>query len=623
MLQDTEIVKLLKTAYDSKLPQWRLDYMARICKNLQVHTKGLLFSKVDTLFPHEHPDSKMHCINTYEAITKGSVWKAINNITRIFSNSSFTVSASDSTLAFINDNNFSGGNLFSFFLNNWTASAIATDPNGLCAIYPPEYINDTHGDKIRFIKNEHIKMLADDMIVFISEDESEKTYSVEDSVLKREVFYDPSISKLNACSVVEKTYNSQVVCKIVSAVYHVFTKEYFIRFTQTSDQFTYDIYYFKKPFEIIPAFALTAVPLVEQINESFVASFIPFGNLALLQHRNHRAVDLMFSYPRMSEIQTPCDNNNCHNGLCPNPNPDDAVTIPNLTCSRCHGSGWLTIQSPYKTYIKKIDTGLSDPEAIKQLLASSPVDFHTPDTGILNYSKDSWKEYLAMAEEAVFVQQKQMTGNVESGVAKQIDKEGEYSWIQNISKALNNDLSRAIQCIENYNNASPATVSLEQPISFAVVTETEAFEALDIIISGETPVFIKSQQVESFITKFVSRSSPIVKALNILKLVDPLWAYSNNDIQTFKSNNVVSTQAWTIHIYAYAILMQLYEKDKLLFDNTDDAIVKMVMDAIDAMKPDDTATSLKAKLMAGAGGVKLDSTGIIVKNDTGLEDDLS
>jgi hypothetical protein len=79
MLSDEEIVKLLKVAYESKLPVWKVDYMAGICKNLQVHTKGLLFSKVDTLFPNEHPDSKAHCINTYEPITKGSIWKAMSN----------------------------------------------------------------------------------------------------------------------------------------------------------------------------------------------------------------------------------------------------------------------------------------------------------------------------------------------------------------------------------------------------------------------------------------------------------------------------------------------------------------------------------------------------------------
>lgn len=581
MPSEEEIVKLLKKAYDSRLPQWKADYMAGICKNLQVHTKGLLFSKVDTLFPNEHPDSKAHCINTYEPITKGSIWKAINNLVRIFSNSSFTVSASESTLEVINSDQFSGQNLFSFYLNKWIENAIATDPNALCAVYPDDYSKD----RIRFIRNEHIRHISDDLVVFVSEEESEKEYSVKDNVIKREVFYDDKIKNINARSVVEKTYNQQLVVTITKAVYHVFTKEFFIKFTSDGKTFDWELIPFKKVFDLIPAFELTGVKLMLNINESFVAPFIPFGNLTLLQHRNHRAVDLMFSYPRMSEIQTPCDNLNCNEGTC-----TDAEGVE-TQCSRCKGSGFVTVQSPYKVYQKKIDTGLSDPETIKQLLAAAPVDFHTPDVHILNYSKDSWKGYLSMAEEAVFIQQKQQTGNVESAKKAEIDKEAEYSWIQNISKAFNNDLTKVIQAFEDY-SGSNATVSIEQPVSFAIVTETEAFETLNIIISSDAPIFIKAQKVENFIHKFVSKSSPVIKALKILKAVDPLLFYSQKEVQVFKSNNVVSVEAWTIHVFAYSILMQMYEADNTLFERDEADIVKMVMGKIPAQPKD-----LKGELM--------------------------
>jgi hypothetical protein len=580
MLQETEIVQLIKKAVLFEPPEWKKKYMERICNNLQVHTKGMLFTKVDTLFPNEHPDSKNHCVNTYEPITKASVWKAINNIIRIFSNSSFSVTASQTTINFINENNFCNQNLFSFFLDNWINAAIATDPNSLCAAYPQQYIDDNGGDLLRFINAKNVHHIDNDMVVFISEAESEKEYSVTDSVIKKEVFFDENIKGVNAKSVVEKTYNQKVVCKIIKAVYNVFTKEFILRFSQKeNNQYTYIIYPFAKPLDAVPAFKLSALNLQLDINESFVSPFIPFGNLALLQHRNHRAVDLMFSYPRMSEIQTPCDNLNCNDG-----HVNDAKG-KETDCSRCKGAGYITVQSPYKTYQKKIDTGLTDPEIVKNLLSADPVSFHTPDVSILNYSKDSWKSYLTMAEEAVFVQQKQLTGNTESAKAKQIDKEGEYSWVQNISKALNTDLKKAIEAFEAFNNTNPAPVSLDQPISFALVTETEAFEALDTIMSSETPIFVKAQQVENFVHKFVSKSSPVVKALRILKQVDPLLFYSNKDVQTFKSNNAVTVGAWTTHIYAYSILMQLYEQDKLLFEKTDDVITGLITAAIEKLQP--------------------------------------
>lgn len=591
--------------------------MARICKNLQVHTKGLLFSKVDTLFPHEHPDSKIHCINTYEAITKGSIWKAINNVIRIFSNSSFNVSASDSTIEFINNTNFTEQNLFSFFLEQWSHTGVATDPNALYAVYPPEYIKDSGGDMIRFISSQFIMMVENDMVVFKSEEESETRKSLQDDIVKRVVFNDPKApGGVNACSIVEKTYNQRVHCEITKAVYHVFTKTHFIRFTAEADNvFDYVVYEFKTPMDLIPAFPISAVKLQYEINESFVNNFIPFGNLALLQHRNHRAVDLTFSYPRMSEIQTPCTNLTCEDGkiLIPGFN-DGPDTIHD--CGLCHGSGFITAQTPYKIYKKTIDTGLSDPETIKNLLATDPVSFMTPDVAILTYSKDSWKSYLSMAEEAVFVQQKQITGNIEAAKSKELDKEGEYSWVLNISKALNKDLRNTIQCIENYTQSNPVEIGVEQPISFAVVTETEAFEALDIIIGSQAPVFIKAQQVEGFLQKFVSKSSPIVKAINILKVIDPLLFYSTGDISSFKSNNAITVETWTLHIYAYPVLLKLYQADKKLFDKGDADIINLISAEIDKLKP--VPAGVKANLLKPAAPGQNPTIEIIQKKDAPL-----
>ena len=587
-MTDQDIVKLIKEALSAKIPEWKADYFQRICNKLQVHTKGLLFSKVDSLFPNEHPDSKDHCINTYEPITKGSIWKSINNITRVFTNSSFTVSASEEVIKFINADNFLGQNLFSWFVTKWIEFSITSDPNGYIAIYPKEYTDKFPGDSIRFIRNAHAIPFGQN-ILLISEAESECSYSTKNSVLKREIFYDKKVDGPNVRTSVEETFNQQVEVKIEKPVYHLFTKEGILRFIQGEEKkYQYDWIKFKKPVSILPAWKLSAPNLVEDINESFVEPFIPFGNLALLQHRNHRAVDLMFSYPRMSEIETPCINKDCHDGF---------VTVGNekAYCEKCRGTGYTTVQSPYKVYKKQVDTGFTDPEVATRILQADPVDFHTPDVGILNYSKDSWKEYLGMAEEAVFIQQRRISGDAESAKSKQIDKEGEYSWVQNISKALNTDMRKSIQCFEDFLNVSPVTVAIEQPISFAIVTETEAFEALEIMISSDSPVFVKAQQVDNFIHKFVSKSSPIIKALDVMKAIDPLLYYSNKDVQMFKSNNIVSPDAWSVHILAYPILMQLYREDASWFEKDVKIISEELMNRINLLKP--KSASLKENLL--------------------------
>jgi hypothetical protein len=606
MFQQEDILAVIKKAHAAKLPEWKKTYYERIANNLQVHTKGLLFSKVDTLFPHEHPDSKAHCVNTYEPITKGSIWKGLNNLIRIYSNSSFTVSASDETLEYANKPLFDGSNLFNWFLEEWVKNAVATDSNGLCVVYPPAYI-EKNGDVnkpdiVRFIKSEHVLQLPDgEMCVFISELESDKTESVSEVAYSREVFYDQSIGTNNARTIVSKTYNQKVTCKINKPVYHVFTKEFFLKFTEENGTYTYELYSFDAPVKMLSVFAVGGTELFTDIFESFVQPFVPFGNLALLSHRNHRAVDLSFSYPRMSEIQTPCDNLNCRDGedttrMIPTSTDGESVAA---TCTRCKGSGWITAQSPYKIYQKKLDSGLTDPEVARDILNAPVVEYYTPDTAILEYSKNAWKDYLKMAEEAIFIQQKVMTGNVEAAKSKEYDREELYAFLQNISKVFYDRLRMVLQAFENYLIASPLDCTLETPTSFAILTESEAFDGLNVIINSKAPVFVIAQQVENFINKFVSKSSPIIKALRILKQVDPLLFYSTSEIQAYKSNNAVNVDQWTTHIYAYPVLMQFYEADKNLFDKADAELITLLTTAIDKLKPAppvDLKTTLLSKV---------------------------
>lgn len=310
------------------------------------------------------------------------------------------------------------------------------------------------------------------------------------------------------------------------------------------------------------------------IFDSFVSPFIPFGNLTLLQHRNHRAVDLMFSYPRMSELETPCDK--CTSGKIKGRKSTSNPT--GLTdCGVCNGSGFVSVQSPYKVYKRKYDP--SDAGDNKHL-NTPPVDFYAPDAAIIEYSKESWKDYLKLAEEAVFIAKKVQTGNVESAESKGFDQEEMFSWLMNISKVFYNGMRVFLQSLEDYVNNSETVVSVEKPYSFAVLTEEEAFVALNLILTSAAPIFVKGNRVENFLSKFVSKGSPINKAVDILKRYDPLLFYSLGEIQAFKSANTITAEMWTRHILAYPELTKLYHADNTLFEQEPDAIIKQLDAAI-------------------------------------------
>jgi len=573
-MDEAQIAELVKLIQESKMPVWWTSYAEQLAYNLQVHTKGLMFDKVTGLYPNEHPDSQRHCINSYESITKGSIWKSINNIIRVFNNSSYNIQISDKTRGVIEEYQESEGNFFSQFLESWIKYAIATDPNGICVTYPLGYTDDLY----RYVCYKDLKLVTDDVLIFISQEESEKKIEMTDREYGKEIFLDYEYAKegqLNVKHTTTRTFNRRLEVKYINEVYHVFTKTHFIRFHKEKpgdSEFIYKFYQHPNELETLPYFENGGVEIEKDLHESFVQTFIPFGNLALMSHRNQRATDLMFSYPRMSEVQQPCDE--CQGkGEIPCVTSDTGWDV----CSICKGSKFVSIQSPYKVYRKVHDSFDVD----GKVFSTPSVEFYTPPTGIIDYNNKQWQQYLAQAEEAVFVQQKTDTGNVESAKSKAIDREELYAWLSNISKVLYNNLQMFLQNLENYINPNPIKVSVEQPYSFAILTESEAFEAMTTMLGSNAPVLLKASQIDNFVNKFVSESSPVKRALQVLKKYDLLLYYSNDDLASFKGMGSVGTKELIIHQKAYPVLIQMYERDKKLFDLEDEQIIKKLSVEVD------------------------------------------
>lgn len=565
----SELSNIVQLIEESSMPKWWTDYASQLAYNLQVHTKGLMFDKITGLYPNEHPDSQKHCISSYESITKGSIWKAINNINRVFNNSSYNIQISDKARSVIEQYQESEGSLFSQFLEDWIKNAIATDPNGICVTYPLEYTEDLY----RYICYKDIVLVRDDVLIFISEQESEKKYEFKDVEYNREVFIDYEYAKEggvpNYRSTTVRTFNRQLEVKYVRRVYHVFTKEYFVRFYKNEEQdseFQYDLYKYQKEIPTLPYFENGGVEVEENIYESFVQPFVPFGNLALMSHRNQRAIDLMHAYPKMSEVQQPCDE-------CSGSGKVECAYTLNSSgsqvCPSCHGSKFVTIQSPYKVYRKVQDSFDQD----GKVFSTPSVEYYSPPVEPMKFTNEQWQNYIEMAEQAVFVQKKIATGQVPSEETARLEREDLYAWLSNISKVFYSNLRMFLQYLENYVNSSPIKVSVESPYSFAILTESEAFDALGKMLSISAPVLLKANQIDNFVNKFTSESSPVKRALYILKKYDLLLYYSNSDVIALKGQGIVSPKMVQEHTLAYPVLIQLYEKDKTLFDLTDDQII--------------------------------------------------
>lgn len=590
---------LVSFVITQSLPEWQRKLYKKNAEAIQVHSQGHIFSKVDTLFPNEQEGSKKHRILAFESVTEASFGRAANNVSRIFKNSSYTFEASDKTIEVANSHTFCEQNFFNWFLDEWVAWALKEDSNARIAVYPPEYVKEGH-PYVQFVSSDLIKKIDPDYCIFISETESIVDYQLKDVHIHSEGFYDQEINGINFKKVAEKTFTPRLETEIKRPVYHAFFKGvgfYRIEQLESNNDKKYSIDFYPFAVDFLPVTDAGGEKNKQKVNKSFLNPFVSFGNLALLQHSQHTAVNFMYSFPRMSEIETDCDAEGCQDGRITCESSSDLMNFPLgwKPCSACNGTGKRVNQTPYKVYRKRFDT--QGVEGDSKYLEIPDVQFYTPDVGILDYSKEEWKNYLEMAERAVYLSQKVKTGNVESAASKDIDRDDLYAFLGRVAQSYFSKLRFCLQSFENYNNASPMAVSIQIPYSFAILTEGEAFLALKDILLSTVPVPMKANQVESFINKFVSQSSPIRKFIDVLKIVDKLLYYSNSEILGFKMQNIISPDQYSIHVFAFPVLQELYFMDKTLFLQDTNVIIAKVQKGLELYKPPAPEPDLKTKLI--------------------------
>jgi hypothetical protein len=219
------------------------------------------------------------------------------------------------------------------------------------------------------------------------------------------------------------------------------------------------------------------------------------------------------------------------------------------------------MQSSFKIYKRKLF-----PEAPELNVNIKPVEFFTPDIAILNYNAEAWMKNLQLGEDAIYIQQRVETGNVESAKSREKQLESMYSWLGRISSVIYENIQSTI---DNY---SPLIngweVVVNKPIIFSIMNELEAFEYLNAIVNADAPVFIKTSHIENFLNKYISKTSPVIAVVDVLKRVDPFVFYTTKDLQTLSDSGVINDEDWRVHSYAFPILMQMYTKDPDLFSET-------------------------------------------------------
>lgn len=542
---------------DSNKSIFPFNHWTKLRKDLQVHTQGKLFEKVISVFENEDVNSTRFVLNTYEPITKGSIWKGIDNISRIFKNTGFNVITDAKSHQFIEDNKYKEK-----IIENFIKKSISSDPNTFAVPYrrtKEEAAEKGAEWEIEFIESNQIEHITDDYIVYI--DDHKSTYEIKK-------VHSQVLNALKGQPHHRNGYNSHILLEDYQKVY---TKKSYVYVSKTQyasihfddTQAVTEVFNFAPNQNIKPYIATGVNEQLKNVYQSPVQEFIPFGNKALLQHRTAVSVENLFGYPRMSELELPCDN--CNHGMVSCDITEECPT-GEVECSKCSGTGSVSLQSIFKIYKRKLS-----PENPELNVNIDPVKFHTPDIGILQHVSLAWKETLQLAEESIYIQQRVATGNVESAKSRETQLESMYSWLDRISSEFYESAGDILSnfCLLN----GYSRVEVEKPISFAIMNELESFDYLNMIVSSDSPIFIKTTHIENFLKKYISSSNPIIRVVDILKKVDIFCFYTSKDLQTLSNSGIIDDKQWRIHAYAFPVLSQMFAIEPQLFTLSDEQII--------------------------------------------------
>ena len=154
--------------------------------------------------------------------------------------------------------------------------------------------------------------------------------------------------------------------------------------------------------------------------ESFFNAFVPWANEALTQFSDYQAIMKMCGYPHREVQAVACTAKGCNGGMV----YGVAGEKPH-SCGTCQGTGYILPSSVMGVYVRPEKKDGSDVGNLPM------IQFHSPNTDILEYSMKAWKELLVEAEKAVNIR---WIDEAQSGVAKAYDMANQYAMTAEIAE---------------------------------------------------------------------------------------------------------------------------------------------------------------------------------------------
>jgi hypothetical protein len=310
--------------------------------------------------------------------------------------------------------------------------------------------------------------------------------------------------------------------------------------------------------------------------QSFFSAALPHWNLAVKHGSDLMASIIGHVFPQKYEVAEECAfskshagmSYSCRGGKIKYPGPNNSTVHED--CPQCFGTGLVSVKGPLQTY-----------QFLKEKLSVEGTGISGPPVGYIDVPIDSTRfldEYTDKMQKkalsAINMDIEEKVGENQSGVAKAIDRTAQNDTIFDIhSRIWDVHTNNEYYFINMYMNGVYADAAnkegdqsflpeINKPTKFELLTTSERIYNFDVSKkSGLDRNILRIQAID--IIKSENGSSPDIQNYMIALIeLDPLYAFSIDEIDIGVNKGVIRKVDWAIHDNIKAFIDKALEADK-------------------------------------------------------------
>lgn len=552
--------------YFKKLPEnpnkeeWIRVYVAMATHTSKRIPKELLLSQR----PNEEPETYAYRLKNYRPVTYGSMNKALDDVYRILNGISYTLNGPDNVKEFFKSttleeyNNTAQNEIctIDLFLQKIVLKRMIEDPNGFLVWVPT-------GDGL---DDSSIKVTAKPQLVFSSDF----------------IYSDQNIFIYDSCENTPLVKDDGTI-ELSGEKYYIFTKmEYWSLYQvgtvgnptwETEKIYSHNLG--KYPIIVlggdISSHDINGKNKNSNYYDSYFSPYLAFGDEAIRQFSDWQAIMTTACFPKTEEFMTECAIEKYT--LRSNDPSDQEEEFQN------NNIGYAKLKpmqrGPYGTIMRKVPTNGLVSDDLDVNVPS--LRYINPDVDVAKYSGEAWQMLIDKAEQALNID---MTVGVDqSGKAKLLDKEGQYSMLTKIGNNIfANIYDNSLRIVDGYLNKiaiKNSKASVNKPSTFWVKNELDLIQEISTLKTNNAPSFFLAEATTDLAKKRFNGNPVNQKMFDFIALYDPLFIYTSSEKNSMLAAQIITKLDFISSIRMYGILNQIvYEKSAAGFIDTPMQVIK-------------------------------------------------